>query len=52
MKKVLISTNFEKFKKTKFTTILEAIQFVKDNKLSNARLKLKLTCCITEWDNF
>jgi hypothetical protein len=52
MKKVKISVEFKKFKKTKFTNIQSAIIFVKENKLQNTRLKLKKVGSIEEWDNF
>lgn len=52
MNKVFISVCFEKFKKTQFSTISEAIQFVKANNLPNTRLRLKTVNTIEEWDNF
>ncbi len=52
MKKVKISINFSKFKKTNFTDIQSAITFVRENKLPNTRLKLKKVSTVEEWDNF
>jgi hypothetical protein len=52
MKKVFISVCFGKFKKTRFTNIADAIQFVKANNLPNTRLRLKTVNTVEEWDNF
>ena len=52
MKTVLISIYFGKFKRTKFTNIADAIAFVKENKLSNTRLKLSTVNTVEQWDNF
>ena len=52
MKKVFMSVSFGKFKRTRFTEIAEAIAFVRENKLSNIRLKLNKVSSVEEWDNF
>ena len=53
MEKVLMSVNFGKFKKTKFTSVSEARDVVRKNKIPNVRLKQKLSVSIEEsWDNF
>jgi hypothetical protein len=44
--------SFGKFQKTRFETIAEAIKFVRENKLSNTRLKLIKSSSVEEWDNF
>ena len=52
MKKVFMSVSFGKFKRTRFTQMSEAISFVRENKLSNTRLKLTKVGSVEEWDNF
>ena len=52
MKKVFMSVSFRKFKRTRFTEMSEAIAFVRENKLSNTRLKLTKVGSVEEWDNF
>ena len=52
MEKVFISISFGRFKKTRFTEIAQAINFVRENKLPNTRLKLTKVGSIEEWDNF
>jgi hypothetical protein len=51
MKKVFMSVSFGKFKRTSFIEIAEAIAFVRENKLSNTRLKLNKVSSVEEWDN-
>jgi hypothetical protein len=52
MEKVFMSVSFGKFKRTHFIEISEAIAFVRENKLSNTRLKLTKVGSVEEWDNF
>lgn len=49
---VFISVSFGKFKKTHFKNMADAISFVREQKLSNTRLRLKLAGSVEEWDNF
>jgi hypothetical protein len=52
MAKVFISVSFGKFKRTQFENIVDAIVFVREQKLSNVRLRLKTIGSVEEWDNF
>ena len=45
---VYMSVNFGKFKRTNFTSISDAIDYVRNNKLPYTQLRLNGL----EWDNF
>jgi len=47
-----MSVQFGKFKRTRFSEMSEAIEFVKAQKLPNVQLRLKKVSSITTWDNF
>ena len=50
--KVFMSVSFGKFKRTQFENMADAVSFVREQKLSNKRLRLKLVGSVEEWDNF
>jgi len=52
MAKVFMSVSFGKFKRTKFEKMADAVTFVREQKFSSTRLRLKLVGSVEEWDNF